>query len=103
MRVSFLLLAALVAAGCAPPSAPDEQVDVADDALVGGAGIVGPITVEADRLVIQRAGNEALLRVNAGRVLVGAPEPGSPANEVGFLRKAISAHEEGDRIAILTE
>ena len=89
-------------AACTAASSDDDGVDISSDALVAGhGGIAGPVKVEPTRLVIQRAGNEALLE-SAGRVLVGAPQSTS-GNAYGFLRRVTSAKETGDgHIAIET-
>ncbi|CAN5924803.1 hypothetical protein BH11MYX4_BH11MYX4_35390 [soil metagenome] len=103
MKQLRVLAACLTLAACASEAATDEGVEVSSDALVEGhGGIKGNVKVEPTRLVITKAGNEALL-ASAGRVLVGGPQR-SPDNPYGFLRRAVSAAviDEG-HIAITTE
>lgn len=105
MRVASLAaLAAFALVACASDTDPGEaeDVEVAADALVGGTGIVGPVVVEADRLVVPRAGNDALVDLRPGRVLVGGPDR-TAGNPHGFLRKAVSSDVLGDRIVVVTE
>jgi hypothetical protein len=103
MRAAILTFAgaALVLAACASDEGV-EPVRVAEGAMVAKETIVGPVLVEADRLVIQREGNEMLLAQLPGKALVGAPD-GTDANPVGFLRRALSADVVGDEIVIATE
>lgn len=98
----LLLAACVVFAACAPAAAADDEGEFSSDALVSGhGGIDGPVKVEATRLVIRRAGNEALLD-SVGKVLVGGPQ-GSGGNDYGFLRRVVSTAPLGaDQIAIDT-
>jgi hypothetical protein len=99
-----ILAACLTLTACAAAEASDDDsTEFSSDALVEGhGGIEGPVKVEATRLVIQRAGNEALLG-SAGRVLVGKPQ-NAVTNPYGFLRRAVSAEVlEDGHIAINTE
>jgi hypothetical protein len=94
------VLALIAAAACAPAGGEDEGAEIAGDALVAGEGLVGPVEVHEDRLVLPRAGNEALLDLKPGRVLVGGPQA---RGKSGFLRKATSAEARGDAIVVQTE
>jgi hypothetical protein len=99
-----VLAACLTLAACASAEASDaDSTEFSSDALVEGhGGISGPVKVEPTRLVIRRAGNEALLE-SAGRVLVGGPQNKND-NPYGFLRRAVSAAVIDDgHIAITTE
>src|SRR4051794_2092132 len=90
-----LLAASLILAACASSAESDDGVEISSDALVEGrGGVVGPVKVEATRLLINRQGNEALLG-SAGRVLVGRPQ-GTPDNPAGFLRRVVSAERVDD-------
>jgi hypothetical protein len=103
MRAAILTFAAaaLLLAACASDENV-ERVQVAEGAIVANDKIAGPVRVDADRLILQRAGNESLLDELPGRTLVGAPD-GTEANPVGFLRKALLAETVGDEIVIATE
>lgn len=99
LRRLFVVSLAVLGA-CAPSASEGEDAEVAGDALVAGSGIAGPVEVGEDRLVVQRAGNESLVGVRPGRVLVGGPRD---ANGTGFLRKATGSELDGDRIVVRTE
>jgi hypothetical protein len=102
MRLAWTAVAAAsLIGGCATDDGVDD-VSVADDALVAGSGILGPVRVEADRIVLRRAGNEPILSVRPGTPLVGAPDDGG-GNPEGFLRKAVNAEPQGDEIVVVTE
>lgn len=94
-----LLSALVVLAACTAPEG-DEEVEIAEGAIVVGKDLAGPVRVEGSRLVLSRAGNERLLAIEPGRVLVGGRTKEAPS---GFLRKALSAASDGDTIVIETE
>ena len=97
-----LLVACLALGACASQASSDDGSVASDDALVSGhGGVVGPVIVAPTELVVQRAGNEALLAA-AGKVLVGAPE-NTAGNPSGFLRRIVSVAPRGDdQLAITT-
>lgn len=88
MRASSVLTLALVVSAC---TVGDEGPVVSDRVKV----LDGDVTVMADRLVLQRAGNEDLLGAVPGDVLVGS-------QGTGFLRNVVSVSDQRDRIEILT-
>ena len=95
-------LLSLLVGSCAQAPAEVEDPEIAADALVAGVGLAGPVEVHDDRLVVPRMGNEALLDVRPGRVLVGGPRE-TRGSAAGFLRKATSSEADGDRIVVRTE
>lgn len=102
-RLRFLAACLTLAACASQEVSDDDAAEFSSDALVEGhGGIKGMVKVEPTRLVIAKAGNEALLE-SAGKVLVGGPQR-SPDNSFGFLRRATSASViDAGHIAIETE
>lgn len=105
MRTFGLIASCVALAACAGGASEEDGAEVSTNALVSGhGGIQGPVRVEENRLIIQRAGNEALLAGAVGRVLVGAPEPHNKDNLYGFLRRGVSAEVvDANHVAITTE
>lgn len=97
-----MVAACLALGACASQAPSDDGAVTSSDAIVAGhGGIAGPVIVHPTELVVQRAGNEALL-TSAGKVLVGAPEH-TEGNPSGFLRRVVSAAPRGsDQLTITT-
>jgi hypothetical protein len=100
--VAVLIVAiALACAGSKNNGSSGPDVIVSPETIVLSDAQAAQATVGADTLTFPASGNDNLLKLHAGNVLVSGYIVES-ANVYGFLKKVVSVQQQGDQIVIAT-